>query len=171
MPGRVDSDQQATARPATAASVPPARGGRRLNSDSQGLAESDFLMTTLLRSVRFQAVAAAALGLLCLWAYWPTLCVMASSWTRDAQYSHGYLVPAFAAVLLWLRRDRLKGVTFRLAPWALLLLLAAAVVRALASYWYVEWFDGGSLLLTVAGLFALFGGRRALRWAWPVTRA
>jgi exosortase len=112
-------------------------------------------------------LAAAVLGLLCLWAYWPTLVVLGTAWMRDAQYSHGYLVPGFAAVLLWLRRDRLVGVEFRLSWLGLPLLLAGLALRVTASYLYVDWLDGFSLLPTVAGLFALFGGRPVLRWAWP----
>jgi exosortase len=92
---------------------------------------------------------------------------MGSAWVRDAQYSHGYLVPAFALVLLWLRRDRLSGVECRLSWLGLPLLATGCALRVTASYLYVEWLDGFSLLPTVAGLFALFGGRRVLHWAWP----
>src|SRR2546421_132539 len=51
------------------------------------------------------------LGLAALWAYWTTLGVLVERWGFDPQYSHGYLVPAFAGYLLWLRRDRLAGHT------------------------------------------------------------
>src|SRR5262249_51522830 len=42
-----------------------------------------------------------------LWAYWPTLAETQRTWATNPQYSHGYLVPLFALLLLWLRRDRL----------------------------------------------------------------
>src|SRR5690606_18419528 len=32
---------------------------------------------------------------------------------------------------------------------------------------YVEWAEAAALVLTLAGLFALLGGRPALGWAWP----
>lgn len=41
-----------------------------------------------------------------VWAYWTTLTQIASKWTHDPQYSHGYLVPLFACGLMWIRRER-----------------------------------------------------------------
>ena len=37
------------------------------------------------------------------WAFWPTLVELVQTWNGNPQYSHGYLVPVFAVVLLWLR--------------------------------------------------------------------
>jgi exosortase len=116
---------------------------------------------------RLLGVAAAALGALVLWAYWPTLAVMAGRWVNDPEYSHGYLVPAFAAVLLWLRRDKLAGAALRPDWRGLPLLLAGAALRLLGTVLYVDWLDAVSLLPTAAGLFVLFGGQPALRWCWP----
>ena len=51
-----------------------------------------------------------AVALACaLWSYWTTLGDVTWRWGHDPQYSHGYLVPAFAAVLLYLRRGRPRG--------------------------------------------------------------
>ena len=44
-------------------------------------------------------IALAWLTLL-LWDYWPAFAEMTERWSGDAQYSHCYLVPAFALVLL-----------------------------------------------------------------------
>ena len=44
-----------------------------------------------------------------IWAFWTTLAETAQSWSHDPQYSHGYLVPAFALLLLWLRRQYLTS--------------------------------------------------------------
>ncbi len=45
-----------------------------------------------------------ALLVVLLWAYWNSLLSVASFWDNP-KYSHGYLVPLFALILLWLRRD------------------------------------------------------------------
>lgn len=107
--------------------------------------------------------AAAAL----LWAYWTTLGEMAHRWARDPQYSHGYLVPGFCLVLLWLRRDQLTrgpvGVSWLGVP----LLAFGLGVRLVGAFYYFVWLDAISLLPVVAGLFLLLGGWTALRWAWP----
>src|SRR5882757_4091349 len=52
---------------------------------------------------------ALVLGLLSLvlfWSYATTLTTLEERWSRDPQYSHGFLVPVFALVVLWHRRDR-----------------------------------------------------------------
>ena len=46
--------------------------------------------------------------LVLVWAFWPTLTELFHVWKSDPQYSHGFLVPVFAAFLLWMRRDMLK---------------------------------------------------------------
>ncbi len=58
------------------------------------------------------------LSLGCLvWAFWPTLTDLFNVWSSDPQYSHGFLVPVFAAFLLWMRRAMLKQGDVRLSWW------------------------------------------------------
>jgi exosortase len=93
---------------------------------------------------------------------------MRSRWSLDPQYSHGFLVPVFALVLLWLRSDLLpRPPALATNWWGVVLLGAGLVCRFLSVYYYFNWLDGFSLLPTVAGLFLLFGGRRVLAWGWP----
>ena len=42
----------------------------------------------------------ALLAVALLWSFWPTLGFLAERWSSDPQYSHGFLVPIFAAVVL-----------------------------------------------------------------------
>src|SRR4051812_37074500 len=58
------------------------------------------------RPDRGPILAAVVLASALLWASWPVLRALAERWSDDPRYAHGYLVPAFAGVLLWLRRDR-----------------------------------------------------------------
>src|SRR4051794_32701980 len=44
--------------------------------------------------------------------HWATLVNMAERWSSDPQYSHGFIVPVFALVVLWSRRERLKNVVW-----------------------------------------------------------
>src|SRR5262249_5341133 len=98
--------------------------------------------------------------------YWPTLTRMAHYWVHDPQYSHGYLVPAFAVVLLYLRRDRLKGVTPAGNSWGVALIAAGLLLRWAGTLTYIEWLETVSLLPVLAGFCVLFGGWPVLRWAW-----
>lgn len=108
-----------------------------------------------------------ALGGLVLWAYWPTLGVLGHKWLHDPQYSHGYLVPGFAVLLLWLRRSHLAGVHLRPSWWGVPLLLGGVLLRLAGAYLYFDWLDAVSLVPSLAGLFVLLGGWPALRWSWP----
>ncbi len=109
----------------------------------------------------------AGLGAGLLWAYWPVLTGMARRWGHDAQYSHGYLVPLFAGALLWLRRDRLAGLSWQPSWWGVLPLTAAAALGLAGAYYSVAWLEAVSLLPVLAGLSILCGGWRSLRWSWP----
>lgn len=114
-------------------------------------------------AARFLALGGAVL----LWTYWQTLAVLATRWDSEPTYSHCFLVPVFCGVLVWLRRDRLRDVT--LAPnWlGVPLLLLGAGMRLAAARYYLEWFDGLSLIPCVAGLILLTGGLPLLKVVYP----
>lgn len=115
-----------------------------------------------------------ALGIACVaaivWAYWTTLGDIADRWASDPQYSHGYLVPAFAVVLLWHRRSRFPqaSAAARRIGWLWLALLGAGMaVRAASVKIFLGWLDGLSLIICLTGVVAAAGGWSLLRWAWP----
>src|SRR5262245_57458297 len=119
-------------------------------------------------SRRPAVIAVAAVCLLCLLlAFWPTLGETAHAWSTNPQYSHGYLVPLFAAVLLWLRRDRLDVDAVAPSWWGLPLVAAAVAMRLTGAYYHHVWCDALSLVPCLAGLVLAVGGRAAWRWAWP----
>jgi exosortase len=111
--------------------------------------------------------ALGALALCLLWAYWPTFRAMAERWSDDPQYSHGFLVPVFALVVLWSRRAHFPRPPWRGSGWGAACLLAALLMRLAGGYLYLEPLDGLSLLPALGGVALLLGGRPALRWAWP----
>ena len=107
----------------------------------------------------------AILGL--LWTYWSTFAVLVARWSIEPQYSHGFLVPVIAGAILWHRRGRLDVAALRPSWWGLPVLLCAIILRLGAAYYYLEWFDGASVVPCVLGACLLIGGWAALRWAWP----
>lgn len=107
---------------------------------------------------------AALLG----WAYWPTLQFLYDKWTGDPQYSHGFLVPAFSAYLLYTARDRFAATTLR--PWPIIggmVLAVALVMRVASGLLLFHQLDALSLLVAVAGCVLAVGGGAALRQAAP----
>jgi exosortase len=102
-----------------------------------------------------------------LWAYWSALGDVTERWATDPQYSHGFLVPVFSAYLLWTRRDRITASEVRPRWWGLLVVAIGGGVRMAGHFFYQPWLDEFSLLVVLAGLIAVAGGRQLLAWAAP----
>lgn len=103
-----------------------------------------------------------------VWVYWPSLVLLVGRWSQDPQYTHGYVVPLFAALVLWLRRDHFPGPTrSTLGLWGLVWLGLAALARLAGTVFSFEWLEIGSLLPATIGIVWLAFGRRTVLWAWP----
>ena len=102
-----------------------------------------------------------------LLSHWGTFQRMADRWWNEPQYSHGFLVPIFALVVLWSRRRMLERVTWQPAWVGLPLLLVGVGVRGLAAQADIEPLDALALLPTVFGAVLLVGGWSVLAWSWP----
>jgi exosortase len=101
------------------------------------------------------------------WAYWTSFTTLADEWADSAQYSHGYLVPMFAGLLLVLRRDRIADIRLESNRLGLVLVALAIGMRLYGGYFYYLWLDHISLIPCLAGLVLLFGGWSAWRWVGP----
>ncbi len=118
---------------------------------------------------RFDASALGVLAVVAVlaWSDWPAIASMVDRWLTDARYSHGFLVPAFAAYLLWRRRRLCPGPALRPVWWGLGVVAAGAAVQLAGALTYYGWFEGLAIIVVLAGLAVLWGGSEALRWAWP----
>lgn len=106
-------------------------------------------------------------GVALLWAYWSTLAAMAEKWSTDPQYSHGFLVPVFAAFMLWHRRRLLPQQWPQPNRWGLALIALGIALHLAGAYVYFDALSMVSLLPLLAGLCLCIGGRPGLRWAGP----
>ncbi len=113
------------------------------------------------------SLTAGSLAVVLLWSYAPTLANMAERWWSDPQYSHGFLVPVFAAAVLWSRRALWAQAHWEPSWLGLPVLLIGLGLRHVAATTDVEPLDAFSLLPTLVGLVLLAGGTSQLRWAWP----
>jgi exosortase len=85
----------------------------------------------------------------------------------NPKYSHGWLVPVFTAILLWLRYEPFGPVTMG-ARWTGVALLAGGVgLRCLATYYPSHVLEMDSFVPAVMGVFLLVGGWKTIRWAGP----
>src|SRR5262245_2976895 len=77
-----------------------------------------------------------------LWSLWPALVSMSNRWSTDPRYAHGYLVPAFALALLWMRRARLNGVEPPGSTWGLGLLALGSALQLIGGYFHIGTIEG-----------------------------
>jgi exosortase len=106
-------------------------------------------------------------GVCLLWVFLPTLRTIADRWTKDVEYSHGYLVPIFSAYLLWSRRGLINSQDVQPSWWGLAILAAGLVMRFVGTYTFFDWLSAAALIPCLAGLFVLACGWPGLQWAWP----
>jgi exosortase len=114
-------------------------------------------------AVLFPAAALATL----LWSYWTTLEALVQTWLSNDHYSHGFLVPVFALVLLGLRWPAFRGSAFAPSLWGIPVLAAGVAMRLAGTHYYYIWLDPISLLPCLFGLVVLCEGWPAVRWSWP----
>lgn len=101
-----------------------------------------------------------------VWSYWNSLIIAANRW-ETPQYSHGYLVPLFALVLLWMRYEPFGKVALKERFWGLGLLSFGLGMRLVSANYGYEFFDLISFVFSLAGVFLLIGGWRVMKWAGP----
>lgn len=115
---------------------------------------------------RLLAILGALFAVL-FYTYWNTFVRVERAWSTNPLYSHGYLIPIFTIVLIWLRREPFTRVSNG-ARWCGLLLLAIGLgVRLWSTNYYFFKIDNYSFVLCLAAIFLLVGGWRTMRWAGP----
>lgn len=106
---------------------------------------------------------AALIGLLVLAAYYRVLGKLVIDWWNIPDFSHGFLVPPFAAYLVWTKRKAIREV--RIAPtWSGAAVIAMGLILLiLGEYGLQPLFERISLLIVLAGLVLCFGGWQLLK--------
>jgi len=109
---------------------------------------------------------AAVVVLAVLALYAPTFLSMASTWSRDATFAHGYAIPLISLWLFWQRRERLAAAPLAPAPagvWCCLALVLVWLIADLVDVQVVR--QAAATALLPAALWAVLGTefvRRAL---------
>jgi exosortase len=106
------------------------------------------------------------LAALLVFGYWNMLRYTAHFW-NDGLYSHGYIIPVFAAGLFWMRRQQLTFVP-SLERWVgVAILLVSLLLRLYASYYDYNPLDRLTFIGCLLGVCQMVGGYKMLRWAGP----
>ena len=103
-------------------------------------------------------------------AYWNTIAgpsdSLVNAW-MSPQYSHGFLVPLFVAVLIAMLREPFQTVA-PIERWCGVGIIAAGLaLRLVATYFHFVTVDMVSIIPVLVGVFIVAGGWSVLRWAGP----
>jgi exosortase len=105
----------------------------------------------------------ALIGILMAAVYYHVLAKLVSDWGTIPDFSHGYLVPIFAAYLVWTKRKALLEI--KIAPtWSGIVLVFLGLAVLLLGVYGAELFLSRiSLVILLAGLVLGFGGWQLLK--------
>jgi exosortase len=87
-----------------------------------------------------------------------------NQWMNDKNSAHGIFVPAFAALVLWNTREKLKSISPAPSWSGLPILIFGLIILMLGEYGAELFLARVSLLLVIAGFIVMFRG-------WPMFRA
>ncbi len=105
------------------------------------------------------------LTILLIYSYWPGLLNAQSSW-NNPQYSHGWIVPLFAAGLLFWWRQPVQQVTLSARLAGMGLLVGSFALRLWCASYRIVTIDMYTFVPALAGVFLMAGGWKMFRWAW-----
>lgn len=112
--------------------------------------------------------AVAAVVAVLVWAYFPQLAQMVSTWENDPNYSHGYLVIPVSVFMFWWLWPRGADLN-RLRPSIIGWILLVGIV--ISRYFLLTndrlWIDSFTLVPTVGALVLAYGGWPLLKKTWP----
>jgi exosortase len=93
--------------------------------------------------------------------YWRVLPGLVEEWWNNPDFSHGFLVPVFAAFVIWCERNRLKVVPVK-PSWVGLAIIALGLAALIVGLLGAELFSSrSSLIVLLFGLVIYFFG-----WRW-----
>ncbi len=81
------------------------------------------------------------------------------------QYSHGFLIPIFTAVLIAMRREPFQPVPTTVRWYGVAIMAAGFALRLVSSYHHLNTPDMLSIIPVLFGVFVIAGGWPALRWS------
>jgi len=126
--------------------------------------------TKSLPSVR-SLVTGGVLTVLVVGTYGSSLAVLVGRWWNEPDYIHGFLVPIFSGVVLWVRREMLRSDGLRVGPLAVicgsLFFAACAAMRWASAYYSYPLAEPLSLIPCLMAVALFVGGWRMLRWSAP----
>lgn len=122
-----------------------------------------------MRTVRFtfswmQLAGAAFAALVLAIIFQNTFALLHATWQLD-EYSHGFLIPAISAYLLWTRRAQFASMPFEGSWYGVGLVILGLIVYFLGSLAAITTIDAYALVIVIAGFVLAVMGWKAFRLA------
>jgi len=106
---------------------------------------------------------AALVGLLLSVLYFGVLVRLVTAWWQDPDTSHGFLVPPFAAYLIWTNRERIRATKIQ-PSWVGVAVIAFGLAMLILGQYGAElYLSRLSLVVVLGGITLCFGGWQLLR--------
>jgi len=112
---------------------------------------------------RSLALGSVTICLLVAAVYYHVLGKLVTDWWQIPDFSHGFLVPIFAAYLLWEKRSTLLATKISPSWNGIAVMVLGLVVLLLGVYGSELFLSRVSLVILLAGLTLCFGGRQLLK--------
>ncbi|MCL2743469.1 MAG: exosortase/archaeosortase family protein [Planctomycetaceae bacterium] len=102
-----------------------------------------------------------------LFAYFPAIVSLVSTWRHQIDYGHGFFVLPLVVLFLYLRFDTYPGTRSALTWFGLVPLLLCFYMRYVAATHFMDALEQWSILLWIFGIVWFFYGNRVFLWALP----
>ncbi len=126
------------------------------------MAQGEMASTDPLRDWRSRyaqfAVGSVVICLLILAVYYHVLAKLITDWWQIPDFSHGFLVPPFAAYLVWEKSETLRGIKPAPSWGGIAVMLLGLVVLLMGVYGSNLFLSRVSLVILIAGVVLCFGG-------------
>ncbi len=119
--------------------------------------------TTQIKSLRYRALLAGLSVLVALIAFRGSLVELVGRWSRQEEYSHGFLIPAIALWLLWTRRDALLDSIGRPSWTGAELILVSVAMHITGELSALYLLSQLGFIVALIGIVLAFGGLPLLR--------
>src|SRR6185295_10908836 len=93
-----------------------------------------------------------------------TFSLLHATWQLD-EYSHGFLIPAISAYLLWTRRGQFASMPFEGSWYGVTLVALGLIVYFLGSLAAITTIDAYAMVIVIAGFVLAVMGWKAFRLA------
>ena len=101
--------------------------------------------------------------------YSHTIIAMMRNWVGDNNFSHGFLIPAISAFMIWQKRGLLAQQNTKPSSWGIIIILAAMIMHIVGAVSAEMFIMRTSLIVCITGTIVyLFGFRKFLIICIPV---